>query len=408
MAERPDTQQMPIVRRERLEADLRESRRTLATLMSNLPGMVYRCRNDMDWTMEFVSDGCIELTGYSPEDLIENRTRTFGDLIHPEDQKHGWKRIQEALGRQAPFQRAYRIFTARGELKWVWEKGRGVFSDDGELVALEGFMSDITRYKRAEAELRQHRNHLEDLVAERTAELSKMNHRLREEVAQHLRTSDALRESNETLQNILAASPIGISLVENGTFTWANAQMCRLFNFMDWSDYQDRDMRIIFSCDNEFEKVTQALMDVCTEDGEPLKMDLLLKRKDHTVFIGHLRLSCSDPEKPLKRAILTVSDISWRKRAEEERINREKLQGVLEMAGAVCHELNQPLQGLFMAVDDLTQGVLPDGDDLTAIKREIVKMREITSKLMRITRYRTRDYIDGKKIIDIDGASNRD
>lgn len=403
MPERPYN---PPGRQQRLEADLRESRRTLETLMSNLPGMVYRCRNDMNWTMEFVSDGCIELTGYAPEDLINNRTIAFGDLIYSDDHEKGWHRVQEALRLKEPYERTYRISTATGEMRWVWEKGRGVFSEDGTLAALEGFMSDITHYKKTDAELKRHRNHLEDLVAERTEELSHMNRRLRQEVTQHLRTSEALRESNETLRSILATSPIGISLVENGTFTWANYHMCRLFNFQTPSDYQDLDIGIIFSCDNEFEKVRRALEQFRPEDGEPLKMDLLLKRRDHTPFVGHLRLSSSDPKAPFKRAILTVSDISWRKRAEEEKINREKLQGVLEMAGAVCHELNQPLQGLFITLDDLVQESRADKQELDAINQEIRKIRAITSKLMNITRYRTRDYVDGKKIIDIDGASN--
>ena len=47
-----------------VERSLGEDERRLKTLLSNLPGMAYRCKNDRDWTMEFISDGCEALTRY--------------------------------------------------------------------------------------------------------------------------------------------------------------------------------------------------------------------------------------------------------------------------------------------------------------------------------------------------------
>jgi len=63
-----------ITERKHVEIELKESQRRYAALMANLPGMAYRCRNDRNWTMEFVSQGGGELTGYAPEDLLENKT----------------------------------------------------------------------------------------------------------------------------------------------------------------------------------------------------------------------------------------------------------------------------------------------------------------------------------------------
>ncbi|HEY4485342.1 MAG TPA: EAL domain-containing protein, partial [Nitrospiria bacterium] len=108
-----------------------------------------------DWTVEFVSEGCFELTGYHPSDLIENRTVSYGQqLIHPDDREPVWNDVQAALLEGRPFQLVYRITTATGKEKWVWEQGRGVFSSEGDLVALEGFITDTTERKRAEEELR--------------------------------------------------------------------------------------------------------------------------------------------------------------------------------------------------------------------------------------------------------------
>ena len=143
------------IERQRLHQELGESYRTLTTLMTNLPGMVYRCRNDKDWTLEFTSEGCLALTGYTTEDFIGRRTINYGQLIHPEDQELVWKEVQAALKQNRSFQLVYRITTVKGELKWVWEQGRGVFSHTGELLFLEGFITDITERRVTEEALRE-------------------------------------------------------------------------------------------------------------------------------------------------------------------------------------------------------------------------------------------------------------
>ncbi|HLG23055.1 MAG TPA: CHASE domain-containing protein, partial [Candidatus Manganitrophaceae bacterium] len=85
--------------RRRAERALSESQRVLSTLMSNLPGMAYRCKNDPEWTIEFVSEGCLDLTGYHPSDLIGNKTLSYATLIHPEDQEPVWDDVQAALSK---------------------------------------------------------------------------------------------------------------------------------------------------------------------------------------------------------------------------------------------------------------------------------------------------------------------
>ncbi len=135
---------------EQSEMALRENQRALASLMSNLPGMAYRCRNNPNWTMEFVSEGCAELTGYPPAAFIDDRKLCFADIIHPEDRQRVWNQVQTALEAKKPYQLDYRITTATSEEKWVWAQGRGVFSPGGELLVLEGLIVDKTERKRAE------------------------------------------------------------------------------------------------------------------------------------------------------------------------------------------------------------------------------------------------------------------
>ncbi len=107
------------------------------------PGMSYRCRNNRDRTLEFVGEGCLDLTGYRPEDLLSDRKASYTRLIHPEDRAALWSAIQAALREERPFQHAYRLITASGEERWVWERGGGVSSPEGELLAIEGLVTDI-------------------------------------------------------------------------------------------------------------------------------------------------------------------------------------------------------------------------------------------------------------------------
>lgn len=132
-----------------LEKARREAERKLVRLMGNLPGMAYQCRNDRNWTMLFVSEGCRDLLGYTPEALVENRDVAYADLIHPEDRAKVWDGVQEAIARQKPFTLTYRVRTATGEERWVWEKGIAVESEAGGLV-LEGFITDVTHLHAAE------------------------------------------------------------------------------------------------------------------------------------------------------------------------------------------------------------------------------------------------------------------
>nr|WP_246276642.1 PAS domain S-box protein [Microcoleus asticus] len=142
-----------ITDRKHAEEALRESQRALATLMSNLPGMAYRFRNDADRSMEFVSEGCYQLAGYSPEEFIGTRQISLSELTHPDDRDNLWNAVQVALQENRPYQLNYRITSKNGELKWVWEQGLGVFSDSGELIALEGLITDISEQKRSEEAL---------------------------------------------------------------------------------------------------------------------------------------------------------------------------------------------------------------------------------------------------------------
>ncbi len=142
-----------ITDRKQAEENLRESERQMRTLMGNLPGMAYRCRNVPSWTMEFVSDGCRQVTGYEPEKVMNDTVVAYGDVIHPDDRDMVWKTVQQAVDAGERFELEYRIITKQGEERWVWERGTCVSSGE-EPAILEGFISDITARKKAEQRYR--------------------------------------------------------------------------------------------------------------------------------------------------------------------------------------------------------------------------------------------------------------
>lgn len=128
---------------------LQESTRQIKNLMDNLPGIAYRCKNDENWTMEFISAGCRQLTGYDAEDLQFNKKLSFNDLIHPDDRKKVWTEIQKAIKEERHYRLEYRIRTADNLEKWVWEQGSLVNGNHG-ILTLEGFITDISDRRQRE------------------------------------------------------------------------------------------------------------------------------------------------------------------------------------------------------------------------------------------------------------------
>ncbi len=132
-----------------------ETARMFKTLLGNLDGMVYRCRDDESWTMEFVSEGCRRLTGYDASDLLLNNRLSYESLTHPDDRRRIREEIANGLQLLQRFDTEYRILHASGEVRWVWERGAGVYNEAGDLIAIEGIIQDITERKSSSQALRE-------------------------------------------------------------------------------------------------------------------------------------------------------------------------------------------------------------------------------------------------------------
>jgi len=215
--------------------------------------------------------------------------------------------------------------------------------------------------------------------------------------------SDALQDQGQILEKILETSPVGIALVENRAFKWVNHEMVKLFGYHGKNDFKNQSVKMIYPTTEAFAEAGKNIYDHFPPTNK-MEIDLLLMRKDNSTFPGHVKLSSADPQNPVACLIATFSDITERNRAEQEKGEKEKLQGVLEMAGAVCHELNQPLQTLLGHSELITMEQDPDSQiakDMHTIQSNIARISQITRRLAGITKYKTMEYPGNLKIVDI-------
>jgi len=298
--------------RKKAEEEAQESERLISTLMKNLPGMVYRCRNDRNWTMTFVSDGCVSLTGYSPQDLIGSHIRSYNDLIHSDDQEMVWEQVQEAVFQHRPYQLQYRIQTATGNEKWVWEQGTGVYSDEGELQALEGFINDITERKTAEV-----------LVQASEEKYRALVNNIQDGVF-------ILQDSKLIFVNEALASMIGYSVEE-----MTDLEFLPLIapEYRQLTDDRNRKRLAGETVESEYE------FDILHKDGST--------RLTVNMNIGTFSF------RGKTASLGTVKDITDKKRAVQDRQKLEnqlqqahKMEAVGTLAGGIAHDFNNLLMGI--------------------------------------------------------------
>jgi len=320
-----------ITERKLIEEALKESQRRLMTLMGNLPGMAYRCGIDEDWTMEFVSEGCYDLTGYRPEDLINNHKISYSQVIHPEDRLKTWDVVQSEVAKNRSFTFTYRIITASGQIKWVWEQGQGVFSADGSPEALEGFLIDITEQKRSE---------------------------------------EALNNITMRQEAILAAVPeILMEVDENKVYTWANPAGLVFFG----EDVIGHKADDYFIGEQEVYTTVQSLFDgnentVYIEswqqriDGEKrlLAWWCRVLKDENDKVVGALSTARDITETRLAEEKINALNAELEERvarrtrelseAQDKIVSQEKLAVLGQLAGGVGHELRNPLGVISNAV----------------------------------------------------------
>ena len=285
--------QQELAERKKAEALQTESKRKLSTLMDNLQGVVFRCLNQPDWPTEFLSQGCLELTGYPMEEFLSRRT-TWNDLIVPEDRMIVWEKIQEALRSRQTYQIEYRIVTCDGRLKWLWEKGCGIFDENGDVVALEGFISDIS-----------HRKDIEE----------------------------KLRNQEAQLASILKASPVGIGLLSDRVFLHVNDRICIMTGYTH-EELIGRNSRILYPNQEEYDYVGRKYQQIKEQRGG--EIETCWRCKNGKMIDVLLCSSPIDVHNLSKGVTFSALDITEAKQARQMAIaERDKAQQYLDIAGVM-------------------------------------------------------------------------
>lgn len=265
-----------ITERKQAEQTLSESEARFRTLVANIPGAIYRCAVDREWTMSYLSNAIESIVGYPATDFIANHTRSYASVIHPDDrqlvQEATWTRLQE----HRPYVIEYRLIHANGTVRWVYEKGQGVFTPNGEVRFLDGAIFDVTERKQAE---------------------------------------QALRESEERFSKAFRASPhpIGITEVATGRCIEVNDACLDVFGFRREEVIGNTTLMLgIWPNLEERARVIERL-----KAGQPVRnMEFVLKTKSGA--LRYLLTSADLAELNGTLCVVTVAnDITERKQAEE-------------------------------------------------------------------------------------------
>jgi two-component system cell cycle sensor histidine kinase/response regulator CckA len=336
------------IERKRAEQKLRESQRQLFTLMGNLPGMAYRCANDERWTMEFVSEGCFPLTGHRPADLAGNPSIS---LVLEEDRQAVREAVEKGLASRRTFEVTYRIRTADDEVKWVWERGRGVFSPEGDLLALEGFISDISERTKAEEALRQ----------------SEERYRLALKATQEIMYDwDIVNDA--VFWNPNLTSTLGYTADELGR------------SMEGWLRHVHPD---------DVERVRRELASA-VEHGGVFSSEYRMPRKTRELATLLDRgMVLRSPEGKAVRMVGAISDLTTSKQLQDQLRQVQKIEAVGRLAGGIAHDFNNLLTALLGSAELLQRRLADDHlaqQELATIQRTARRAADFTQGLLAFAR----------------------
>ncbi len=332
---------------------LRESERHLANLISNLPGVVYRCLDDENRTMLYLSNGCRAVTGYELDELIKNRIICFNGIIDPDYEQYVWDRIQNAVNANKSYTLEYKIIDKEGDCRWVWEKGAAFQKkNESRHHILEGFIQDITDQKEKEQQMHQQKK-----IAE-----------------QYLNHAGVMFIGLDTQGNVNLVNKKSLAILECTMPDIIGKNWFETFLPKD----QTESVRNVFS----------ELMKGNLEPVEYFENSVLSKTGNEKMIAWHNCLIKND-NGDISGTLGSGEDITRRKDLEIQLQHSQKLETIGSFAGGIAHDFNNILYPIIgfaeMSVQALSK-THPVRENLQDILAGAMRASELVEQLLRFSR----------------------
>jgi PAS domain S-box-containing protein len=326
-----------------------------ASLFINSPIGIYIVQ---DKKFVFLNPEFLRISDYEENELLNQDSLA---IVHPEEREMVRKKSIRMLKKQSLDPIEHRVIAKSGEIRWIIETVTSI--EYGGRRAVLGYFMDNT---------------------------------------QNVHTKEALQLSEDKFKKVFRSSPdwFVISTLEDGFYVDVNEAFLRTTGY--------RREEVIGKSSVELgiwaqpEKRAE-MLETLRNQGAVRNMEVEFRMKSGE--IRNVLWSAEVIDYGDEKCLIAVTrDITARHRAQQEQLKREKLQGVLEIAGATCHEVNQPLQYLCLLVEEALNDH-PGNQNLVEIKKQCERIKTITQKMEGITVYEGMDYFRGNKIVDISGAS---
>jgi PAS domain S-box-containing protein len=390
-----------ITPRKLVEAKLEESEARFRALIQMAPDIIYRV--DTAGKLQFISQA-VSFLGYTPDDLLGEALQ---DLVHPADvDKMKWALRERRIGARATRDLEVRLrrklvgpddgidsfvsvaITARG----IWDVPDDRIHEPGKtFLGTEGVIRDITRRKRAEEELARHRGHLEELVAERTAELRESNQQLEKEIADRLRAEQALRAERDRAQNYLdIAATLFVVLDSQGRVSMINRKGCEILGYEE-KDLVGRDWFATCIPPSEARSVREAfglLMQGQAVQVQNFENRVLTRTGDMRIIAWHNTV-LSDEAGRITGTLSSGEDITQRKRAEEALLQTERFEAIGTLAQGVAYNFNNVISLISGCASSISSNSIPGTSAHEEALRILGATRhasDLTKRLMSVAR----------------------
>ncbi len=383
---------------EQIEQALKESEERYRLLAENVTDVIWVMDENLKFT--YISPSVQRLSGFTPEESMEqgssvHLTPASLEFANKVFEEHFMAVLASPDTEPEPLKVELEDIRKDGSTGWSELNTSLLRSPEGEFAGLVGVSRDITKRKRAEEELKRHRDHLEELVAKRTGELRKSNEELQLEIAERGRAEAALRESEERLELALRGADLGLWdwKVVTGELV-VNQRCAEMLGYtldeigphIRWYEeslHPDEKPGII-------ERMTAHL-----RGKTPLfeaEHRLLTKSGDWIWVLSRGRVVERDEDGKAVRVTGTNLDITRRKQAEEQRARLEtelrqsqKMDAIGRLAGGISHDINNLLTAISVSADLMSMDIVendPLHRECDEIRKAVEQATSMTSQLL--------------------------